>query len=44
MTPALLANHWPGWAFLLIFGAFAAFLGILIYLEKRIQTDVERKN
>ena len=43
MTPTLLANHWPGLAFVLIFGAFAAFLGTLLYLEKRIHSTVAKK-
>jgi hypothetical protein len=37
----LLAAHWPGLAFFIIFGGFAAFIGGLLYLEKRIQSDVD---
>ena len=41
MNVALLANHWPGLAFVIFFGTFAAFIAGLFYLEKRIKEDVE---
>ena len=40
MTMTLLASHWPGLAFVIIFGGFAAFIAGLFYLGKRIQSDV----
>ncbi len=40
MMMTLLASHWPGLAFVIIFGGFAAFIAGLLYLEKRIQSDV----
>lgn len=43
MTPLLLASHWPALAFVLIFGSFAAFVALLLYLEKRIASSAQKK-
>ena len=43
MNPILIANHWPAAAFFLIYGSFAAFVGLLFYLQKRSASNTKKQ-